>query len=90
MRLRDAGIECSGVELAEVEPIDGAKEHVRVGIDAAALPAVERRRYNEVAQSYNTARRRFPAVLFAGLMGFTDKPYFESKPGADEPPVVEF
>ncbi len=52
--------------------------------------AVERRRYNEVARDYNTARRRFPAVLIAGLMGFDDKPYFESKPGADEPPQVEF
>jgi LemA protein len=52
--------------------------------------AVERRRYNEVARDYNTARRRFPAVLVAGLLGFDDKPYFESKPGADEPPQVEF
>jgi LemA protein len=52
--------------------------------------AVERRRYNEVAQEYNTARRRFPAVLFAGLMGFDEKAYFEAKPGADEPPKVEF
>jgi LemA protein len=52
--------------------------------------AVERRRYNEVARDYNTARRRFPAVLIAGLLGFDEKPYFESKPGADEPPQVEF
>jgi len=52
--------------------------------------AVERRRYNEVAQEYNTARRRFPAVLFAELMGFEDKAYFEAQPGAEEPPKVEF
>jgi LemA protein len=52
--------------------------------------AVERRRYNEVAQEYNTARRRFPAVLFAGFLGFGEKAYFESQPGADEPPKVEF
>jgi len=52
--------------------------------------AVERRRFNEVARSYNTARRRFPAVVIAGLLGFDDKPYFESSPGADEPPQVEF
>jgi len=52
--------------------------------------AVERNRYNEVARSYNTARRRFPAVLIAGFLGFGDKGYFESKPGADEPPQVEF
>jgi LemA protein len=52
--------------------------------------AVERRRYNEVARDYNTARRRFPAVLIAGFLGFDDTSYFESKPGADEPPQVEF
>jgi LemA protein len=52
--------------------------------------AVERRRYNEVAQEYNTARRRFPAVLFAGFLGFEEKAYFEAQPGAEEPPKVEF
>ena len=52
--------------------------------------AVERRRFNEVTRDYNTARRRFPAVVIAGFLGFDDKPYFESKPGADEPPQVEF
>lgn len=52
--------------------------------------AVERRRFNEVARDYNTARRRFPAVLFANLMGFSEKGYFEAKAGADEPPQVEF
>ena len=52
--------------------------------------AVERRRYNEIAQEYNTARRRFPAVLFAGLLGFEEKAYFEAQPGAEEPPKVEF
>lgn len=52
--------------------------------------AVERRRYNEVARDFNTARRQFPAVLIANFLGFTDKGYFESKPGSDEPPVVEF
>ena len=45
--------------------------------------AIERRRYNEVARNYNTARRRFPAVVIAGFLGFDYKPYFESKPGAD-------
>jgi LemA protein len=52
--------------------------------------AIERKRYNEMARNYNTARRRFPAVLFARLMGFEENPYFESTPGADVPPVVEF
>jgi len=52
--------------------------------------AVERRRFNETARQYNTARRRFPAVLIAGMLGFEGKAYFESKPGADEPPQVDF
>ena len=52
--------------------------------------AVERNRYNEVARDYNTARRRFPAVLIANFLGFGDKGYFEARPGSDEPPQVEF
>ncbi len=52
--------------------------------------AVERNRYNETARAYNTARRQFPAVMIAGLFGFSDKGYFESRPGADEPPQVAF
>lgn len=52
--------------------------------------AVERRRFNEAAQAYNTARRRFPATFLAGMMGFEAKPYFESQAGADQVPKVEF
>jgi LemA protein len=52
--------------------------------------AVERRRYNEAARLYNTARRRFPAVLLAGLMGFDAHPYFEAVEGAERPPEVQF
>lgn len=51
---------------------------------------VARTRYNEAAQGYNTARRRFPTVLLAGLMGFEARPYFEAQEGADEAPRVEF
>ena len=51
---------------------------------------VERNRYNEVAQQYNTARLRFPAALVAPLMGFKEKAYFRSAPGAERPPTVNF
>jgi len=51
---------------------------------------VERMRFNEAARDYNTARRRFPTVVIAGMMGFDDKPYFEAEAGADQPPPVEF
>jgi LemA protein len=52
--------------------------------------AVERGRYNEVAQGYNARIRRFPAALFAGLMGFDRKEYFRSQPGAETAPKVDF
>lgn len=52
--------------------------------------AVERNRYNEAARLYNTGRKKFPAVLIANFLGFGDKGYFEAKPGAEEPPQVEF
>ena len=53
---------------------------------------VERQRFNEAAQGFNTARNRFPAVLIAGFFGakFADKPYFKSQPGADKAPQVKF
>ncbi|PWB73146.1 MAG: LemA family protein [Holophagae bacterium] len=52
--------------------------------------AVERQRYNEVAREYNTSRNRVPAVFVARFLGFSEKAYFESKPGAEEPPKVDF
>lgn len=52
--------------------------------------AVERKRFNEAAVDFNTAVKQFPTVLFAGMMGFGDKPYFEATPGSERPPEVEF
>jgi len=52
--------------------------------------AVERRRFNEAAQAFNTARRRFPTVLIAALFGFAEKPYFQAAPGSERPPQVQF
>jgi LemA protein len=52
--------------------------------------AVERMRYNEVAQQYNTAVLRFPANLVASMSGFKPKQYFKSTPGAERPPEVHF
>lgn len=39
--------------------------------------AVARKDFNEAAQRYNVAVRRFPAVLVAKLFGFRQKPYFD-------------
>jgi LemA protein len=52
--------------------------------------AVERRSFNEVAQTYNTQVRRFPAALFASAMGFQPKPYFQAAAGAETAPKVDF
>ena len=52
--------------------------------------AVERRAFNQVAQEYNTRVRRFPAALFARLMGFQPKPYFQAQAGAETAPKVDF
>jgi LemA protein len=51
---------------------------------------VERMRYNEVAQAYNTARLKFPTNLFASMFGFKEKAYFKAAPGSDRAPAVEF
>jgi LemA protein len=52
--------------------------------------AVERRRYNQEAQAYNTRVLRLPARLFAGILGFERKAYFTAVPGAETAPKVEF
>lgn len=52
--------------------------------------SVERKRFNDATLAYNKARRRFPTILLANIMGFDDKPYFEATPGAETPPKVEF
>jgi LemA protein len=52
--------------------------------------SVERRSFNEVAQTYNTQIRRFPAALFAAMMGFKPRPYFQAAPGAETAPKVDF
>ncbi|MBN2572290.1 MAG: LemA family protein [Ignavibacteriales bacterium] len=52
--------------------------------------AVERKRYNELVQEFNTYRRKFPTNIIAGMFGFDEKQYFKGKEGTDEPPVVNF
>jgi LemA protein len=52
--------------------------------------AVERRKFNEAAQRYNTEIKLFPKNLFANMFGFENKPYFEAQKGAETAPKVEF
>lgn len=51
---------------------------------------VERMRFNEAAQSYNTRIKQFPGNIFARIFGFQEKAYFQSEPGSEKPPVVDF
>lgn len=52
--------------------------------------SVERRKFNEVAQSYNTYIKRFPQKFLAGMFGFQSKPYFEAAEGSEKAPEVKF
>jgi LemA protein len=52
--------------------------------------AVERGRFNDVVQNYNASIQRFPAVLIAGMFGFTSKPYFAATTAAQNAPAVKF
>ena len=54
--------------------------------------AVERQRFNEAAQAFNTRRNRFPTVLIAGFFGdkFATKPYFQAQAGSEKAPEVKF
>jgi LemA protein len=52
--------------------------------------AVERMRYNERVQEYNTLRRRFPSNITAGIFGFDDHPVFNAPPEAERVPTVDF
>lgn len=52
--------------------------------------SVERGRFNEVVQAYNTKIKSIPAVFYAAVLGFNERPYFKAKEGTAEPPKVEF
>lgn len=52
--------------------------------------SVERKKFNEAVQEYNTSVRRFPTLITAKIMGFKEKQYFKSAPGTDKAPDVNF
>src|SRR5215813_11156090 len=52
--------------------------------------AVERMRYNERVQDYNTMRRRFPSNITASIFGFKEYPLFNAPPAAEQVPKVNF
>ena len=52
--------------------------------------SVERGNFNEAVRTYNTAVRTFPTNLFAGMLGFQTRPFFNAQPGAEKAPAVNF
>lgn len=52
--------------------------------------SVERRKFNETAQTYNSYIRKFPQMIYAGWFGFEKKSYFEAQQGAEQAPEVQF
>jgi LemA protein len=51
---------------------------------------VERRKYNEAVQRYNTDIQLFPKNMVASMFGFQPEPYFRAEEGARTPPRVQF
>jgi LemA protein len=52
--------------------------------------SVERNKFNEVVQSYNTQVRSVPTNFIAGMFGFASRPFFEAQSGAERAPTVNF
>jgi LemA protein len=51
---------------------------------------VERQKFNDDVQDFNTYIRKFPQVMLAGMYGFKDKAFFAADKGAEKAPKVEF
>ena len=55
--------------------------------------AASRRFFNNAVQEYNTGIQQMPAALFAGMLGFTHKDFFdlgESRGQLEQAPAVKF
>jgi LemA protein len=52
--------------------------------------AVERQKFNDVTMKYNAYIRKFPQIIYSGMLGFEKKSYFEADSGAKAAPKVEF
>lgn len=50
--------------------------------------SVQRQDFNIAVQNYDTAIKSFPAVCYAGVFNFHEKPYFAAAPGAETAPKV--
>ena len=49
-----------------------------------------RTRFNESINPYNNHVKQFPGSILAGILNFSEKPYFDAEPGAEKPVEVNF
>jgi LemA protein len=52
--------------------------------------AVERKKFNEATQNFNTYIKLFPKNMLANMYGFQAKPYFQAQAGSEKAPEVQF
>lgn len=52
--------------------------------------SVERKNFNDIAGNYNAYIRKFPQVIYSGMLGFDAKGYFKAEAGAEKAPEVSF
>ncbi len=57
-------------------------------VETENMISVARTRYNGAVRDYNTATLVFPSNVIAGWFGFSERTYFQARPGAEEAPVV--
>ena len=52
--------------------------------------AYARQFYGDAVSTYNTAIQKFPNVVFAGMLGFSEREFFEAEDAARSVPEVKF
>lgn len=58
-------------------------------VETENMVSVARTRYNTAVRDYNTATKVFPSNVIAGWFGFSERTYFQSRPGAENAPVID-
>jgi len=51
---------------------------------------IARERYNDAVEAHNNKVEKFPANMYAGMFGFSEREMFESVEGSDVAPKVKF
>lgn len=72
-------------ELQSIESLRGLMDEIS-GTENRI--SVERQRYNDAVRAYNVGIKTFPNAIIAGILGYDNKPYYESMDGAENAPEV--